>query len=97
MRWHQGDAYDVEVVELTAMPERPPNVHNGEVRLEACLQPMDLSQDRLAREIHVPPRCGAVPVRFGCNPVRERPRWRACSARRSRISRVSLTVPPRTP
>ena len=38
------------------MPERLPNIHPGEVLLEEFLRPMDLSQNRLAREIHVPPR-----------------------------------------
>jgi len=38
------------------MPERLPNVHPGEVLLEEFLQPLELSQNRLAREIHVPPR-----------------------------------------
>ncbi len=38
------------------MPQRLPNVHPGEVLLEEFLRPLDLSQNRLAREIHVPPR-----------------------------------------
>lgn len=38
------------------MPERLPNVHPGEVLLEEFLRPLELSQNRLAREIHVPPR-----------------------------------------
>ena len=38
------------------MPEQLPNVHPGEVLLEEFLRPLDLSQNRLAREIHVPPR-----------------------------------------
>ncbi|PLX82243.1 MAG: addiction module antidote protein, HigA family [Desulfuromonas sp.] len=33
-----------------------PNIHPGEVLLEEFLGPMDLSQNRLAREIGVPPR-----------------------------------------
>ena len=32
------------------------NVHPGEVLLQEFMQPMDLSQNRLAREIGVPPR-----------------------------------------
>lgn len=32
------------------------NVHPGEVLLEEFLKPMELSQNRLAREIGVPPR-----------------------------------------
>ena len=38
------------------MNERLPNVHPGEVLLEEFLKPLGLSQNRLAREIHVPPR-----------------------------------------
>lgn len=38
------------------MPDRLPNVHPGEVLLEEFLRPFGLSQNRLAREIHVPPR-----------------------------------------
>jgi addiction module HigA family antidote len=33
-----------------------PNVHPGEVLLEEFLQPMGISQNRMAREIGVPPR-----------------------------------------
>jgi addiction module HigA family antidote len=32
------------------------NIHPGEVLLEEFLKPMELSQNRLAREIGVPPR-----------------------------------------
>lgn len=35
---------------------RIPNIHPGEVLLEEFLLPMGLSQNRLAREISVPPR-----------------------------------------
>ncbi|MES1945483.1 helix-turn-helix family protein [Salinisphaera sp. PC39] len=38
------------------MSERLPNIHPGEVLLEEFLRPMELSQNRLARDIHVPPR-----------------------------------------
>lgn len=38
------------------MGERLSNIHPGEVLLEEFLKPMDLSQNRLAREIGVPPR-----------------------------------------
>jgi addiction module HigA family antidote len=38
------------------MKERLPNVHPGEVLLEEFLKPLGLTQNRLAREIHVPPR-----------------------------------------
>lgn len=33
-----------------------PNIHPGEILLEEFLQPMDISQNRLARDINVPPR-----------------------------------------
>lgn len=33
-----------------------PNPHPGEILLEEFLKPMDLSQNALARSVHVPPR-----------------------------------------
>jgi addiction module HigA family antidote len=41
-----------EVVEMAKLP----NVHPGEVLLEEFLKPMGISQNRIAREIGVPPR-----------------------------------------
>jgi len=38
------------------MPEKLPTLHPGEVLLEEFLKPMGISQNRLAREISVPPR-----------------------------------------
>ncbi len=38
------------------MPKKLPNVHPGEVLQEEFLKPLELSQNRLAREIGVPPR-----------------------------------------
>jgi len=38
------------------MKKRLPNVHPGEVLLEEFLRPLDISQNRLARELKVPPR-----------------------------------------
>lgn len=38
------------------MPEKLPNIHLGEVLLNEFLIPMDISQNRLGREIGVPPR-----------------------------------------
>ncbi len=38
------------------MKKRLPNVHPGEILLEEFLRPLNLSQNRLAREIGVPPR-----------------------------------------
>ena len=38
------------------MKKRLPNVHPGKILLEEFLKPLNLSQNRLAREIGVPPR-----------------------------------------
>jgi antitoxin HigA-1 len=38
------------------MSEKLPNVHPGEVLLKEFLEPMGISQNRLARDISVPPR-----------------------------------------
>ena len=38
------------------MSDRLPNIHPGEVLLEEFLKPFGLSQNRVAREIGVPPR-----------------------------------------
>ena len=38
------------------MAKKLPNVHPGEVLLEEFLDPLGISQNRLAREIGVPPR-----------------------------------------
>ena len=38
------------------MTERLPNIHPGEVLLEEFLRPLGLSQNRLARDLGVPPR-----------------------------------------
>lgn len=38
------------------MAKKLSNVHPGEVLLEEFLEPLELSQNRLAREIGVPPR-----------------------------------------
>ena len=38
------------------MTKKLPNVHPGEVLLEEFLDPLGISQNRLAREIGVPPR-----------------------------------------
>lgn len=38
------------------MSEKLPNIHPGEVLLHEFLIPMDISQNRLGREIGVPPR-----------------------------------------
>jgi addiction module HigA family antidote len=56
-----GDAYDVEIVDLplteeNEMAKRLAPVHPGEILLEEFLEPLDLSQYRLAKEIHVPAR-----------------------------------------
>ena len=38
------------------MTDRFPPIHPGEILLEEFLKPMELSQYRLAKSIHVPPR-----------------------------------------
>ena len=38
------------------MAKRLPNIHPGEVLLAEFLEPLEISQNRLAREIGVPPR-----------------------------------------
>lgn len=38
------------------MSERLPNVHPGEILLEEFLKPLRISQNRLARDLRVPPR-----------------------------------------
>lgn len=38
------------------MPERLRNIHPGEVLLEEFLRPLGISQNKLARELKVPPR-----------------------------------------
>jgi antitoxin HigA-1 len=38
------------------MADKLPNVHPGEILLEEFLKPLGISQNRLAREINVPPR-----------------------------------------
>ncbi|MHA6689535.1 HigA family addiction module antitoxin [Devosia sp. A449] len=40
----------------TTMTELLPNPHPGEILLEEFLRPMGLSQNALARAVHVPPR-----------------------------------------
>ncbi|KFL32298.1 XRE family transcriptional regulator [Devosia riboflavina] len=40
----------------TTMDEALPNPHPGEILLEEFLKPMGLSQNALARAVHVPPR-----------------------------------------
>jgi antitoxin HigA-1 len=40
----------------TTMTELLPNPHPGEVQIEEFLIPMGLSQNALARAVHVPPR-----------------------------------------
>lgn len=40
----------------TTMAELTPNPHPGDILLEDFLKPMGLSQNALARAVHVPPR-----------------------------------------
>lgn len=41
---------------MAHMKQRPRNPHPGEILAEEFMRPMDLSQNALARAIHVPPR-----------------------------------------
>jgi antitoxin HigA-1 len=38
------------------MSQKPPPIHPGEILLEEFLEPMGISQYRLAKDINVPPR-----------------------------------------
>lgn len=38
------------------MQEKLPNIHPGEILLEEFMKPLELSQNRLARDLGVPPR-----------------------------------------
>jgi len=38
------------------MSQSIPNIHPGEILLEEFLLPMEISQNKLAREVNVPPR-----------------------------------------
>ncbi len=58
--WRSGDAHDVEIVDYhqernMARTTLPP-VHPGEVLFEEFLEPMEISQYRLAKDISVSPR-----------------------------------------
>jgi addiction module HigA family antidote len=59
-RWQDGDAYDVEMADYhqeKPMPrKRLAPIHPGEVLLEDFLKPLGLTQYRLAKGLHVPPR-----------------------------------------
>ena len=41
---------------MTNMIEKLPPIHPGEILLEEFLEPMEISQYRLAKDINVPPR-----------------------------------------
>ena len=44
----------------TTMTDLLPNPHPGEILLEEFLKPMGVSQNALARAVHVPPRSSSV-------------------------------------
>lgn len=50
--WRSWITTDGEI----AMAEQLPNIHPGEILLEEFLKPLAISQNRLARDIKVPPR-----------------------------------------
>ncbi len=58
--WNDGDATDVEIVDyldlLMTTTRKLAPIHPGEILLEDFLEPMGISQYRLAQDISVPPR-----------------------------------------
>lgn len=59
--WHEGDAYQVEIVDYhrgwtMTDEELLPPIHPGEILLEEFLKPMGISQSRLAKDIGVSSR-----------------------------------------
>jgi len=56
--WCSGNADAVEIVDCHQedFMKTLPNIHPGEILLEEFLNPMDISQKRLARAMNVPPR-----------------------------------------
>ena len=59
-RWRGGDAYDVAIADchsegLMATAKMAP-IHPGEILLAELLEPLEISQYRVARDISVPPR-----------------------------------------
>jgi addiction module HigA family antidote len=57
-RWHEGNAYEVEIPDYheAAMSKKFAPIPPGEILLEEFLQPLGISQYRLARDIGVHPR-----------------------------------------
>jgi addiction module HigA family antidote len=59
-RWHEGNAYEVEIVDYHwgegMMTRKLAPIHPGEVLLHDFLEPFGLSQYRLAHDINVPAR-----------------------------------------
>jgi hypothetical protein len=59
-RWERGEAYDVEITDYhqeRTMPRKAhPPIHPGEIPREEFLEPIGLTQYRLAKDISVPPR-----------------------------------------
>jgi addiction module HigA family antidote len=56
--WADGNANKVEIVDYHSdrFMKKLPNIHPGEVLLEEFLKPLDISQNKLARAMGVPPR-----------------------------------------
>lgn len=56
--WADGNANEVEIVDYhwDKLMKTLPSIHPGEVLLEEFLMPLDISQNRLARAMGVPPR-----------------------------------------
>jgi len=60
LKWSDGNAYDVEVTdyheENHMKNKKLSPIHPGEILMEEFLEPMGISQYRLAKDISVPPR-----------------------------------------
>ena len=58
--WSDGDAYEVEItdyhLENHMKNKKLPPIHPGEILKEEFLEPMGISQYRVAKDISVPPR-----------------------------------------
>ena len=57
-RWHEGNAYDVEIVDYhwedLIMPKRLPPIHPGE-HVKEFMNDLGLTMNQLAKALHVPP------------------------------------------
>ena len=56
--WRQGNAYQVEIVDYHQVKQmtKLKNIHPGDILFHEFLEPMGINQNKLARDISVPPR-----------------------------------------